>query len=252
MGVDAGTPPGLFERMRMIAADEVAKFMRSGFLRNASSSEGGLTIKGGFLRLLTSATGGGVSTFYVGPITDSPLPDGSPQMGMVMRRNDGTAVLALYDPLPGADGFNQFLGWFDRAGAVVFSDDTNAGQGHARPWLHGGFSAERFADFRYSVTDSNFVTVARALVTKQQPRLEVGVRASTTAADTTGEVLVLVNGVQLGATQTEQFSISTRFYGPLPVAGDYGAGLTVEIQGRRTAGAGALRIEPYGWRTQQS
>jgi hypothetical protein len=136
MGVDAAMPPGLFERIRQMIREETGKLLRSGLLRNASISEGGLTIKGGFLRM-KSAAAGGVDTFYVGPITPA-LPDGSYQPGVIVRRNDGTTALLLWDPIPdpgGPNGYSQFLGWYDRTGHAIVTDDTDSGQGIARPWL---------------------------------------------------------------------------------------------------------------------
>jgi hypothetical protein len=136
MGVDAAMPPGLFDRIRQMIRDETGKLLRSGLLRNASISEGGLTIKGGFLRMLSAVTGG-VTSFYVGPIAPA-LPDGSYQPGFLVSRNDGTAALLLWDPIPdpgGPNGYAQFLGWYDRAGHAIVTDDTDSGTGIARPWI---------------------------------------------------------------------------------------------------------------------
>ena len=95
MPQEAAIPRGLWGRIEKLIDEKIAAFARSGPLRNASISGGaGLTIKdGGVLRLQAAD---GTATFYVGPIQSSPLPDGSPQPGMVMRRNDGSAALALY------------------------------------------------------------------------------------------------------------------------------------------------------------
>lgn len=251
MGVDAGTPPGLAERIRQIAATEVAKFMRSGFLRNASITDGFFTIKGGAFRLLSKATGG-VEQFYLGPVGDV-LGNGERQQFWRVRRADGTTVLRLWDAFPGADGtLNQALSWADRTGNVVFADDTDSGQGLARPWLSGGFARVRYGDMTVSTSAADWETLFEARVDKQQPRLMVGYRASMDADGATGETRVLVNDVQLGPTAAEAFVLATRFIGPEPVAGAHMDQLTVKIQARRTSATGGLRVEPIGWWGRQT
>ena len=251
MGVDAATPPGLWERVRQIAQQEVAKLLRSGLLRNASISDGGLTIKGGFLRLLDKVLG--VDLFYVGPV-NPPRADGTPQQGWIVRRADGSVVLLLLDALPTDSGgaLNQALNWFDRSRNVVLADDTDSGQGMARPHLNGGWSRTRFGDITVSTTSSSFETLWDTRLTKPQPKLEVWYRASMDTAGTTGEVRVLVNGQPFGAVQAQGFVLATQVVGPLPVAGDHMDTLVVEIQGRRSSASGALRVEPLPWFGRQS
>lgn len=247
MGVDAGTPPGLWERVRKIAAEEVAKFMRSGFLRNASITGGGLSIRGGFLRLLA----GGVQTFYVGPVTPA-MPDGSAQQGWIVRREDGSTALALYDPDPASGGFFQFLALYDRAGNIVMSDDTDSGQGLARPYVPGTFHRTRYADFSVSTVSGTWETLWDTYLPKQHPRLAVGYRASMDTSGTSGEVRVMVGTTQVGATTAEGFAITTRDIGPAPVPGGHMETLRVEIQARRLSTSGALRVEPLYVRGVQS
>lgn len=249
MGVDAGTPPGLFDRIRQLVRDEVAKLLRSGLLRNASISEGGLTIRGGFLRLVAGA----VDLFYVGPVAPNKA-DGTAQQGWIVRRADGTNVLFLRDAIPTDAGgaLQQALNWYDRTGNVVLADDTNGGVGLARPWLSGGFGRTRFTDFGVGSTSATFETLWDQRISKQQPRLEVAYRASMDTSATTGETRVLVNGVQLGTTQAETFSVATHFIGPLAVAGNHMDDLLVEIQGRRTSTTGTLKVEPLYWKSRQT
>lgn len=252
MTQEAAVPRDLQGQIRKMIQQEVAAAMRSAPNRNSSLSAGGrFTIKGGALSV--EAADGGPS-FFVGGIQPS-LPDGTYQPGMILHREDGTVAMALYDPDPdpgGPDDYKQFLAVFDREGNILFADDTESGQGIARPGLSGGFAATRFANFGCSTTSATFVTVADQWVTKQQPRLDVLLRASMDTAGTTGEVRVLVDGVQFGSTTSESFVVNERFFGPAPVAGLHTQELHVEIQGRRTSATGTLFIEPVRWRGRQS
>lgn len=242
-------PRDFWGRIQKMIEDAVAKLARSGMLRNATISDGGLTIKGGFLRLIYKT----FTQFYFGPVGDV-LGNGETQQFLVIRRADGTTVLRLWDAFPDPDGtLNQALSWIDRSGNVAFADDTDSGQGIARPWLSGGFAPVRYEDMSVSTASATFETLWEARITKQQPRLEVIYRATMDLAGATGETRVLVNGVQLSTTSTEGFVVVVRYRGPEAVAGAHMSELVVEIQGRVTGGAGArVRVEGIGWRGRQT
>jgi hypothetical protein len=238
MGQEAAVPAGFWPKVQKMVDDAVATFARSGFLRNASISDGGLTIKGGFLRLLF----GDVELVNMGPVLPR-MPDGSPQIGLIIRRADGTQALAMFDADVSDGQVNQALTWYDRAGNVVLADDTNSGQGIARPYVPGGFYRADYADW-LAVTGTSFVTKFRARMPKQQPSLYVRAWASNDTSGATGELRVMVNGVQWGPTQSTAFSISEYEFGPLPVTGEHMSTLAVELQARVTSGSGAVRLEP--------
>lgn len=250
MTQEAGTPADFWERVKQAAERAVDAYARSGASRNASISSGGtFTVRGGVFRLLSNL---GKELFYAGPLGPS-LSDGTPQQGLMMRRADDTAVLALFDAAPGVDGsLNQALNWFDRTGHVVFADDTNNGSGLARPYIGGGFGRARFGDMDVATTSSTFETLWTARVSKQHPRMQVWYQASMDTAATTGEVRVLVDGVQVGSVNTHSFAVLTTFIGPDFIAGEHEATVTLEIQGRRTTATGALRVEALGWIGKQS
>jgi hypothetical protein len=237
---EAAAPPGFWARVQQMIDTSIGKAMRSVSPRGASLSEGDFTITGGTLKVL--APDGG-NSFWLGSIVPA-LPDGSYQPGFILRREDGTLAAALFDPTPVPGDYHQFFALYDRAGNVIVSDDTNSGQGIARPYVPSAFYPSRFADFTASSTAAAFETVFDARVPKQHPCLEVGYRASMDTTGTTGEVRVMVNGVQLGATSTEGFAVASRFTGSFPVAGAHLSQLIVEIQARRTSATGALRVEP--------
>jgi hypothetical protein len=250
MGVDAGTPPGLLDRIRQIAADEVRKFARSGFLRNASITDGGLTIRGGFFRLLSKATGG-VQQFYLGPTGDL-LGDGERQQVWMVRRADGSLVLDLWDAFPDADGTtNQALSWRDRTGNTVFADDTDSGAGLARPYLPIPFYRARSQDWPQS-TSTSWATMYRAVVPKQQPRAFFAVYAVATA-NTTGEIRVTVNDTQVGdAYPVPSNAVNEFLFGPLAAAGSHMQTLRIEVQTRVTAGTGGVQCCPSQGEGRQS
>lgn len=221
---------------RQIAAEEVAKYARSDPLRNASIPAGGrLIVKhpdGRWLMLMGS---------YNGSEAKFLMPDGSQQPMALIWRADGTLAFGMYDPDP-SNGFQQFWSLWDRQGNIVVSDDTNSGQGIARPYLPAAFYPARDADFPKTAATS-FETVWRAYVDKQQPRLFVSAWGTTDTAGTTGEVRVMVNNVQLGATQAAgNASVNGYNFGPAAVAGAFGETLAVEIQARRTAGTGSVQV----------
>lgn len=203
------------------------------------SGGAGLTITdGGALRLEAAD---GTDTLYVGPV-GAPLSDGTRQPGVILRRNDGSVALALWDPIPSAGDYNQFLGWFDRAGHIVVSDDTDSGAGLARPYLSGAFYPSRAQDF-LKTTASGFETIWRERRQKQHPKLYVEAWGATDAAGTTGEVRVMVNGAQLGTTKVATSGVVTGYtFGPAAVPGNFGDTLSVEIQAYRTAGAGQVQV----------
>lgn len=252
MTQEGAVPPDLWELIEQKIDRKIAEYARSGSSRNMSLSAGGrFTIKGG---ALVVTAGDGSTSAYFGGIYPA-MPDGNLQPGMILRREDGSIAAALYDPTPdpaSPDGFKQFFAIYDRAGNIVFSDDTASGQGHARPGLSGGFAAAQFANFRYSTTSASFVTLAEQWVRKQQPRLQVAVKASMDTAATTGELRVLVDDVQLGATAAQSFAIATNYFGPAAIAGYHRDSVMVKIQGCVTSGSGALKVEPMFWEGYQS
>lgn len=240
MASEAAIPPDLWGRVQKMIDDAIGAYARSGPLRNATISGGaGLSVRdGGALRLVTAD---GVEAFYVGPVWPD-LPDGSPQPGLIVRRNDGTIALHLYDPIPGALDYNQFLAWRDRAGNVVLSDDTDSGQGHARPWLDHAFYLSRSSDFPTTAVTA-FETIWRAKLSKQQPRLYVECWGVSDTAGAVGEVQVMVNGARLGAVEQTASGVVRFFtFGPDVVAGAFGNTLNVEVQARRASGTGTIRV----------
>jgi hypothetical protein len=251
MGVDAALPPGLFERVTQMIRDEIGKVLRSGLLRNASISEGGLTIKGGFLRMLSAVTGG-VESFYVGPI-NPPLGDGSYQPGFVVRRNDGTTVLLLWDPLPGTDGYNQFLGWYDRTGNAIFTDDTTSGEGNARPWLALPIPQPTDISKWPSTSSTSWGTIAESFGVMQQPKLFWNATAIADAGVTAQVRLSIHGGATVGPVHTVVGGTTTFINDTISLpAGFYGSQWALDVQAQVTGGAGSVHVSTWQINGQQS
>lgn len=242
MTQEAATPRGFWEQVRRIAQGEVAKAMRSGSVRNSSVSAGGqFTIRNG--ALVVESDAGQTSAFFGGiyPAT----PDGKRQPGFILYREDGSKAAAMYDPAPGPtpSDYKQFFALYDRDGNIVLSDDTETGLGLARPYVPFFFYSARFTDTPQVTSSATFETLWLATAYKQNPISYVAA-ASVASAGTTGEVRVLVNGVQLGTTQSVTSTSAAHAFGPSLVTGDAFSTLTVQIQARVTSGAGSLRILP--------
>lgn len=247
MSQEAAVPPDVYQSLRRMWMQDIADAYRSGALRNASISEGGnLIVKGGLFAVLYPEARGGGAAVAVGDLYAGGSPVGT---GLLVQAPDGTdMIVARYDEFFG----NTRVDIYDSGGRIIFGNDASSEQGLARPYIGGPFAAHRFPDFRYSVTSPSFETVASYWVTKQHPKIRVTVRASMDTSGETGELRVMENGVQLGATTAEAFAISTRDFGPASFAGDHMERRLVEVQGRRVSGAGTLRIEPMGWEAVQS
>lgn len=242
MTQEAAVPKDLIGQIRRMIQQEVADSYRSAPLHNASISKGGITVRDGYIRVQSAD---GVSTVFMGGV-DPSLPDGTRQPGIVIRREDGTAAMAMFDPDPDPDGpgdYKQFLALYDREEHITVSDDTASGRGLARPYIPATFYRDRFADW-VRTTSTTFETMFAAWVYKQHPRLWVQVWGTSDLAGTTGEVRVLADGVPWGPVRSVAFVAGTVDFGPVALPGAHMETVRVEIQARVTSGSGGVRVEP--------
>ena len=238
MTQEAGVPRDLWGKIQKRIDESVAKLARSGMLRNASITDGNLTVKGGSFRAQYPENLGGGNSVYIGDIYGG---GGYAGTGMLVQAPDGTdMILARQDAQFG----NTRVDLYDSGNRVIVGNDASSGMGLARPYLPSTFYRKRYQDMTISTTSATFETLFEAQIHKQHPRYEVGCRATMDTSGTTGEVQVLINGVALGSTQAQSFLIKPNVFGPANVAGSHMSTLTVEIQGRVTSGSGALRVEP--------
>lgn len=243
MGWEANVPSGLWPKIQKMIDDSIAKVLRAGLLQNASiSGLPGLTVSPGSKILVRHPNGDPLMLMGAYDLKSAfNMPDGSCQPMALIWRADGSLALGMYDPNP-ADGFQQFLAMFDRNGNIIVSDDTNSGFGLARPHLAHAFYPSRAQDFLKS-TAASWETVWRARVEKQQPQIYGECWGATDTSGTTGQVRLMVNGVQLGATQNAVAGTVMQFqFGPAVVAGNFGDTLNVELQAQRTAGTGNVQV----------
>lgn len=193
---------------------------------------------GGAFRLETPAN------IVVVSMQRSDIPDGSgrTQQTFAVGREDGTLALSLADyGTVFGHPHHQNIAMWDRNGGVLFTDDTDSGQGLAWPLIALGVWASNSYPTD-TTTSSSFQTVNTLSGYKQHPRVVVGVLARCDDPATTGEVRVtdqdgnVIGGVAtLSAGAYVQFTI-----GPAALAGTHGQSIGLNLQVRRTAGTGTV------------
>jgi hypothetical protein len=237
--VTAPVPPDFFDKLRAMVRKEVADAMRSGPTRNMSITGGNLTVQGGAVRVFHPAQTGGDTAIYFGDLTNSDTGEYT-GTGLLIQDTTGTdMVSARTDAATGTSRVAL------RTGDIV-AVSTDVAGGMAYPMVGGPFARARYADMTVSTASPAFETLWRASVFRQQPQLMVGYDATMDTGATTGEVRVLVDGVLLGEVQEHTFALGTRTILGTPTT-PLRQWMTVEVQGRRTTAAGALRVEPLYW-----
>jgi hypothetical protein len=201
-------------------------------------SEGGtLTIKGGRLRVLYPADQGGGDGVYFGDLYAAGEYVGT---GLLVQAPDGGDIATFRSDA--ASGIPLAVIRDGQQNAVFFTD-TGTGVGLGRPYLPFVFYGARFSGDPSLTTSSTFETLWQAFTYKQHAAVYVAA-ASMADAGVAGEVRVLVNGVQLGSTQSVSSTAAAHAFGVAAVAGANMASLQVQIQARVTSGAGSLRVFP--------
>lgn len=97
-------------------------------LYSAQISEGGLTVKGGFIKMLDE---NGQERVYIGPSNFS-MPPGETQPVFLVRDVSGAVRLGVFDNAPGE--YEPTFWVFDDSGHVAFTTDKNGGV--AEPWIY--------------------------------------------------------------------------------------------------------------------
>jgi hypothetical protein len=208
-------------------------------LGQSTISEGDLTVKSaGRFQVIDANTGQVVAIIGALP-PEFDRSDGSRQPGVAFYREDGTLGGLLGDLNPTTPPYKQAWQVFDRAGNVVMADDTNGGHGLAKPTVGGGCFFNDTNVTRWpQTTNGTFTAIADTYIYMENPRVQWDIQY-TADSGTTGEVRLMCNGVQVGATQTVgvAFSLWSTFTVALPgvSVGDFPY---LQLQARRTSGAG--------------
>ncbi|MEV6326387.1 hypothetical protein [Streptomyces sp. NPDC051909] len=137
---------------------------------------------------------------------------------------------------------------FDGYDHEIFADDILTG-GLARPWLHLMPPVPTDPAKWPSTTSATFTTIARSYNPLWQPKLRLSVHtAFSTGA--TGQIRVMVEGVQFGPTVTAGSTYD--YTGLLPVDMKTKFGSTIRIEIEALASGGTVYAQPvliYGTQT---
>ncbi len=160
--------------------------------------------------------------------------------GVSMFRLDGSVQARFFDTANG----NGYWALFDEAGNITFSEDTVSGQGIARPYLGAPWMPyTEVLTPPIAITSATFVTTHRTHFPKQQPRVRCLLLCDSDAA-TTGEVILTDGGTQIGPTVTVEAAANAYAYLDAPVGGAHMDMKFLDLQVRRTGGAGNVRVAP--------
>lgn len=215
-------------------------------LENSTIAQGGVKIvNGGSVQVVDT---GGVVIATVGALpAQYNRADGSAQPGILFAREDGSHAAILGDLNPLAPPYKQSLQLIDRLGTVIVADDVNGGRGGlAVPHLAGSALQNTNVSTWPATTSATWTDIADAFFELQNPRL-VWSATLFAAAGTTGQFRLVVDGTQVGTTQTVVGggSGSFAFWNPpaaaIPATSNIGDIALVELDAQRTAGTGNVQ-----------
>ncbi|MHC0429981.1 hypothetical protein ACX6XY_07310 [Streptomyces sp. O3] len=186
---------------------------------------------GGTLRVRTDL---GEDLFYLGQVQPDRA-DGSPQQGLVVRRDDGTLALTVWTGTPDTLPV-QPVQILDRQGNVVVADDAER-YGLARPYVPYPLPAPVDRAARWESTGSTaWTTLYEGPGLAQHPQLHCRIAADGSAG---AELRLLVNGVAVGPVGGPD---GLEFTAPL--GEDFGALVTFAVQARVAAAGDTVRCRP--------
>ena len=187
--------------------------------------KGSLNIKSGSLIVGDTATFG----------------DSTPRAALY--RADGTIAFTIDGP-----DDHQSVALFDANGNTIMADDAVAAQGLSRPWLPLQWQQSSTGVPTINTTSGTFTPLMSSTFFKQHPQVYVAVLAYCSDGTTAGQAqLMVANSVQqIGTTQTIPAGYyGLIYFGPAPVLGDHMSEIEIEVQVRRTAGAGSVGIRVW-------
>ena len=182
-------PTTMIDRILALESEVKSLRKRAG-LGNSSISDGDITLQGGTLRVRNQ------DGTYVAKIGYLGIIAGNPIYGAQFYRPDGTEAIIIYGD---ATGFAQYIGYKDKAGHLIFSDDDNSGQGLSMPWLSYSNPMPLQTSLWPATTNTGaFDPVAQT--TAFVSHSAIYVVAEFFGNGGTGNGRVTVNGTQVGST----------------------------------------------------
>lgn len=217
---------------RIKALEDLIAEMNRKTLHSASISGGGLTVRDG--GAVAVETADGVQVFYIGAQTRN----GVEYQGFTLRRPDGSNM--FFTAPPQSDPNVIYWAWLDQTASVLVSEDSVAGQGLARPTLSIPVQTQRW-DSLPSTDQGSFEAVQTTNYQwKQHPYWFVQIRHCSTAADTTGELRLTLDGTPVGSPISVGFAAAWVNIGPIAIPGTHMSAHILNLECRRTAGTGRI------------
>lgn len=215
-------------------------------LEAATIGRGGIVIKGGAI-VLQDSDGNEIGRMGIREDL-GPEPDGDPQPGFILRRNDGSIAFTLDDPDPNTGGYIQRLKIQDATDHVIFSEDAVSGWGMSDPNFNAQMVPVGDTSKWASLSTAGPSFMWTGIYAAYNPILEVSVYAAA-AASTVGTVRVLLDGVAGGSTATlpagtttqQNWEINVPELFPTYTPGQY---IQVAIEVARTSGTGSISTIP--------
>ncbi len=202
-------------------------------LYSAQISSGGLTVKGGFIRLRDDA---GQERVYAGP-TEYAQPPGTTQPVFWVRDATGRVRLGVFDATAGAT-YEPTVWIFDKADRVALTTDVNGGL--AEPWLYvpmypkfipTNFSNLTNTDPSLPVSACNGGVIWEGRIGKcSHPRIQFDlVTGRITGGSGSPTYTMWVDGVQVGSYSGTTYQNS--LHGPYDISSKLGAtNISVQVK----------------------
>lgn len=236
-----------------ILSEQVADLKRRVADLESGNRIGSTSIDRGTLRVNSgSFQVGDPYQLYFGPVLQGS--DVTP--GWIFSRADGTIVWTL----SGSAADEQFWSFRDNDNNIIVSDDGFSDQGLARPYIPIVFAENSTFAFNVNTTSATFVGLWNARHKKQHPRVRVEALVKCSDGTTGGEIRLFNNtaGVQIGTTVTiglgafQIFVLGPAEINPVPTTAGHLVMQEIEVQVRRTAGAGNIGVKIYQAYGEQS
>lgn len=252
---------------------EVTALRTARTLENALIGRGGLSVKGGAIKILdtdgnllatfdaagiTLNAGGDLTVKLGGTIVAidedghvvariGALPpaynrdDGSTQPGFALYREDGTPAALLGDLTPTSPPYRQSWQVLDRAGDVVMADDTNSGRGLAVPWV----SLDRPTDMNVTTwpgtTETGWTSIASCYIQRQHPGFAWSIYTVSDLLDTVGNIRLSIDSEVIATSpDVTDFAVWAGSYYWL-TGWTFQSTAVLSIDAIRTAGTGTVR-----------